>query len=249
VALSDGKTLTDENGNRFVLHAIPRFFGGEVGARVSLWSRVDLNTALWASYIENETKLDTDIGAFVPSDPVRRIGFDVSVRARIVRWLDADFDLSQATSQNALSGAEIELAPRLYMTGGLTASWRTLRAGLRFRYLGERPLFDTDSPEYRETSDRTRIVAQPWFVVDLYAAYRWRMLEVALGIQNLFNTTWREAQLGNRSCTHDETFDPGNPGYRSCGAGLLPSQRVGIVDNHFTPGVPFNPQLTLKVYF
>jgi hypothetical protein len=249
VALADGKLLQDASGNRFVLHAIPRFYGGEVGARVSLWSRVDVNAALWASYIENETQFDADVGAFVPSDPVRRLGFDLSLRGRVARWLEADLDLSQATSQNALSGAEIALAPRLYVTGGLTASWRTLRGGVRFRYLGERPLFDEDSPEYRSTTDRSRIVAQPWFIVDLYAAYRWRMLEVALGIQNLLDSTWREAQLGNRSCTRDETFNPGNRNYASCGVGVPAASRVGVVDAHFTPGVPFNPQLTGKVYF
>jgi hypothetical protein len=75
------------------------------------------------------------------------------------------------------------------------------------------------------------------------------MLEVMLSIQNLLNSTWREAQLGNRSCTYAETFNPGNRNYASCDASAPASSRVGVVDNHFTPGVPFNPQLTAKVYF
>ena len=83
------------------------------------------------------------------------------------------------------------------------------------------------------------------------------------------NSTWREAQFGNRSCTYNETYDPGNPYYSGsghtlsdgtyanrCGAGYAidpraggNNTRAGVVDIHYTPGVPFNPQFTLKAYF
>jgi len=50
----------------------------------------------------------------------------------------------------------VALAPKLYMTGGLTAKHKSgVRAGLRFRYLGERPAFDETSPEYQYFTSRT----------------------------------------------------------------------------------------------
>ena len=48
------------------------------------------------------------------------------------------------------------LAPKLYMTGGLTVKHPVgVRAGLRFRYLGERPAFDESSPEYQYFTAQT----------------------------------------------------------------------------------------------
>jgi hypothetical protein len=98
-------------------------------------------------------------------------------------------------------------------------------------------------------------------VVDAYLAYRWRFVEASLAIQNLLNTDWREAQFGNHSCTRDETFNPANPNYAGSGnllsqggpfvdrCGASYAQRNGVVDVHYTPGVPINLQLTLKAYF
>src|SRR5205814_1141373 len=129
IALLDGRSFVDRSGNRFTAHAVPRLYGGEVGARLRLWSRVDLAAALWASWLEDET-----------------------------------------------------------------------------------------SPEYRAfaATDPARVTAQAWFVVDSYAAYRFRFVELSLSAQNLLNSDWREAQLGNRSCTRAETQDPGN---LHCGLG------------------------------
>jgi TonB family protein len=285
VTLADGRTIRNSGGSTFVLHALPKFYGGEIGARAHLWNRLDLAGAFWMSYLENETVFDADNGTFAPSLPSRRIGFDLEARASIWRWLIADFDLAQASATAVPdhgNGGAVALAPRLYMTGGLTAKTRFgLRGGLRFRYLGERPAFDETSPEYQYFTTKTingrpnpdydpsRVIAQGYFIVDAYAAYRWRFLEVALSIQNLLNTTWREAQFGNRSCTYDETYNPKNPYYSGsggmlsdgnyanrCGIGYAidpraggANTRSGVVDIHYTPGVPFNPQLTLKAYF
>jgi TonB family protein len=280
VALADGKTLTDASGNKFVVHALPRFYGGEVGARVHLWNRIDVATAFWLSYLENETVFDADNGSFVPAAPSRRLGLDLELRGRILDWLFADLDLAQATATALPDGGELALAPKLYITGGLTAKHRVgVRAGLRFRYLGARPAFDESSPEYRYFTSRTladgrpnadydpsRVVAQGWFVLDAYVAYRWRFLEASAAVQNLLNTAWREAQFGNRSCTRDEVYDAANRNYAGsgnmlsdgsyvdrCGIGYAnvngANQRSGVVDVHYTPGVPFNLQLTLKAYF
>jgi TonB family protein len=256
VALRDGTPHFDPTTHvqDFSYNAVPRYYSGEVGARVHLFNRVDATCALWASYLENETVFDADHASFVPAAATRRLGFDFDARARIFHWLHADIDLSQADAQAVPdhgAGGVIALAPRLYITGGLTAKHifderiGMVRGGLRLRYLGERPVFDTFRPEYR--ANPAGSTAQGWFIVDLYGAWRWRFLEASLMIQNLFNTTWREAQIGNHSCTRDETYNAANANYGLCG--ITNAVRPGVADLHFTPGVPLNLQFTLKAFF
>jgi hypothetical protein len=72
---------------------------------------------------------------------------------------------------------------------------------------------------------------------------------VGINIQNLFDATWREAQLGNESCTYQEVYSPKNPNYNVCGITQPAAQRTGVPDVHYTPGVPFNLQVMLKAYF
>ena len=277
VALLDGKTFTNSDGSSFTVHAVPKIYGGELGARLHLGSRVDLAGALWASYLENETVFDADHATFAPADATRRIGVDLEARVQIVKWLYFDYDLAQASATAAPdhgNGGAVALAPRLYMTGGLTAKRGGLRGALRVRYLGPRPAFDETSPEYQYFMSRTLPSGAPnpdynpaavntegYTIVDAYVAYRWRFLEAQLSVQNLLNSTWREAQFGNHSCTRDETYNPANPNYAGSGNQLsdgtfanrcgitFGSQRSGVTDVHFTPGVPLNLQLTLKAYF
>jgi hypothetical protein len=278
IALINGTTQINSDGTAFTVRAIPRIFGGELGARVHLFERVDIAAAAWMSYLQNETVFDADNAVFVPSAPTRRLGVDLEARAKLLPWLYADLDLAQANATavaNGGNGGAVALAPKLYLTGGVTAKHPSgIRGGLRFRYLGPRPAFDEASPEYRYFTarnlpngqpnpdyDPTRVNAQGYFLLDAYASYRWRFLEVSLSIQNLLNSTWREAQFGNRSCTRDETYNPSNRNYAGSGnllsdgtyadrCGIAYSNtRTGVVDVHYTPGVPFNPQLTVKGYF
>ncbi len=286
VALADGRRLTDSSGNSFTVHALPKIYGGELGARTHLFDRIDAAAAFWVSYLENETVFDADNALFAPSDPTRRLGVDFELRARLTSWLYGDFDLAQASATAVPdhgNGGAIALAPKLYMTGGLTVKHPSgVRAGLRFRYLGDRPVFDETSPEYRYFTAKTlpdgrpnpdydpsRVIAQGYFILDAYVAYRWRFLELAAAAQNLLNSAWREAQFGNCSCTFDEVYNPANPNYSGsgnrladgsyvnrCGLGYAVdprngglNTRAGVVDVHYTPGVPLNLQFTLKAYF
>lgn len=265
VALQDGQQATDASGNRFTLRAVPRMYAGELGARTRLFDRLQASAALWVSYLENETVFNADAGGFSPSDATRRWGFDLDARARILSWLSADVELAQATATavpDSGNGGAVALAPRFYMTGGLTAERGRLRAGLRFRYLAPRPAFDETSPEFQKYGVKTlasgmanpdyapeRVTAQGWFVVDAYVAWRWRFLEGQLAAQNLLGSTWREAQFGNESCVRDEVYNPANPNWGACGAALAAGGRTGVTDVHFTPGTPINLQLTLKAYF
>ena len=250
IAVQSGRATPDG----VVSNVVPRIYGGEIGARVTWKQYLSVAAAFWASYLESETVFVGDDAAFEPSDPTRRLGFDLEVRAQPLSWLYVDFDLSQATATsvpNAGNGGAIALAPKLYMTGGVTTRWRALRGGLRFRYLGDRPAFDETSAEYQRLNktDPRRVNTEAYFIVDFYGAYRYRWFEASFSIQNLLNSTWREAQFGNHSCTQDEVSNRSNPNYAVCGATLPPEQRTGVADVHYTPGVPFNLQLTVKAYF
>ncbi|MEO6951770.1 MAG: TonB family protein [Polyangia bacterium] len=285
VALRDGQTITNSDGSSYKIRAVPRFYGAEIGARTRLFERLDLAAAFWFSYLENETKFDADVAQFEPGAPTRRLGFDLEVRAKVTSWLFADLDLAQAQSTavaNGGNGGAVALAPKIYLTGGLTAKTKFgLRGGLRFRYVGDRPAFNESSPEYQYFTHKTingkpnpdydpsRVTAQGYFIMDAYASYRWRWMEFSAAVQNLLNTTWREAQFGNSSCTYDETYNPRNPNYTGSGGQLSDGRyvsrcgigyqvtaaaggantRSGVTDVHFTPGVPINLQLTAKAYF
>jgi outer membrane receptor protein involved in Fe transport len=258
VALADGSVRTVINGNgttsSFAVRALPRFWGGEVGARVRIRRFAELSAVAWASYLENETVFDGDHAAFVAAAPTRRLGFDAEARARVVPGLWVDVALAQASATDVDTRNEIALAPRLYVTGGV--HWRRAgwRAGLDVRYLASRPAFDEASADYLRYTDRrspdydpARVTAEGWFLVDVYGAYRWRMLELALGAQNLLDRDWRESQVGNHSCTFAETHDANNRNYAHCGVGV--AARGGVPDVHFTPGGPLHLQLTIKAYF
>ena len=286
ITLIDGVTHVNPDGTSFKVRAIPKLYGGELGARLHLFDRVDLATAFWASYLQNETVFDADHSAFSPGPPTRRVGIDLEVRAQLLSWLFADIDLAQANATAVPdhgNGGAVALAPKLYMTGGLTVKHPIgTRAGLRFRFLGARPAFDETSPEYQYFTSKTlssglpnpdynpaRVTAQGYFIMDAYVSHRWKAFEASISIQNLLNSLWREAQFGNHSCTKDEAFNPNNPNYSGsgttlsdgsyanrCGAAYATdanaggaNTRSGATDVHFTPGVPFNVQATLKAYF
>jgi TonB family protein len=206
-----------------IVNVVPRLYGGELGARLTIW-RLSFAAALWASYLENETVFSGDGGIFEPSDPSRRFGVDLELRLKILHWLYLDWDFAWAHATAVPTGSVLALAPRIYTTGGLTVKHpKGVRAGFRFRYLGERPAF---------TGDDTLLTA-PLFVADLYGAWRYKWFEASVMVQNLFDATWREAQFGNTSCTREEAT-------RGC---------TGVPDVHYTPGVPFNLQVQLKAYF
>lgn len=241
IALLDGITHTNPDGSTFRVHALPRFYGGELGARAHLFDPVDLAAALWASYLQNETVFDADDAVFAPSDPTRRIGVDCEVRARLLSWLYADLDVAQASATAVAdhgNGGAVALAPKLYLTGGLTVKHPDgIRAGLRFRMLGDRPAFDETSPEYQHFTSRSlpngqpnpdydpsRVTAKGYFILDAYVSYRWTLatpavkaVEASISAQNILNASWREAQFGNRSCTRDETYNPASPNYSGSG--------------------------------
>jgi hypothetical protein len=236
-------------GQPVVLHAasndpLTRSIGAEIGSRTSFLPGLDAAAAFWYLHLDSElvfsgdagtvdAEIDDTTGNFIPGPPSDRYGIDLELRYEINEWLYADYDLNWAHARFA-NGDFVPLAPILLMNGGLTARWSNgFSAGLRARFLGDRPADETDS-----------LTAQGWFLMDFLASYRWRNVQFNLALQNLTDTDWREAQFADDTCLQSELGTvPGclqKPGK---------SPGDGVHDIHFTPGNPFTVLTGVQVYF
>jgi len=223
---------------------LTRSYGAEFGARTVLMDDIDLAAAFWWLDLDSElvfsgdggvvdAEIDEPTGNLVPGPASRRYGIDVEARWRIAEWLWADYDLGWAHARFR-NGDHVPLAPTLLMNGGLTARWDNgFSAGLRFRFVGDRPANEDDT-----------LTAQGYFVMDALVTYRWRNVQLTLAGLNLTDTEWREAQFADDTCLVNEIGS--QPG---CLAkpGLDPGD--GVSDIHFTPGNPIAVRGGVQVFF
>ena len=232
---------------------LTRSTGAEIGARTVLMDDIDLAAAFWWLDLDSELVfsgdagvVDADIdnpddpgvddpegGSYVPGPASRRYGIDVEARWKIVDWLWADYDLGWAHARFR-NGDYVPLAPSLLMNGGLTARWDNgFSAGLRFRFVGNRPANEDDT-----------LTAQGYFVMDGLVTYRWRNVQLTLAGLNLTDTEWREAQFADDTCLANEIGQ--QPGCLPK-PGLDPGD--GVSDIHFTPGNPIAVRGGVQVFF
>jgi hypothetical protein len=96
------------------------------------------------------------------------------------------------------------------------------------------------------TEDRF-LTAQGFTRMDLSGGYRYQRYELALSLENLLNTAWREAQFATTSRV------PGENGPTDCPSGTRPVSEggafLGCEDIHFTPGTPFAVRASASIYF
>ncbi len=223
---NDARVVVATNG----VGALPRATGAELGTRLSLVDgKLDLAGALWYLHLQSEFVFNADVGTTEPAGPTNRYGFDFEARYQILSWLWADFDTSLAHAvytENYGNGNAVALAPTFTGQAGLSLfhpSWLPgLRARLGARWVGDRP-----------ANTEGTLTATGYFIVDLYGAYRWRFVEVGLAINNLFNSTWREAQFAT---TYQVVEAPYN-------------QKTAVTGITFTPGAPIAVYATATLYF
>ncbi|MDX1685500.1 MAG: TonB-dependent receptor, partial [Saprospiraceae bacterium] len=192
---------------------LPAAYGMDMG---SVWKPVPdlwINLAAWYLYLEQEFVYVGDAGIVEPSGRTERYGIDAGIRYQLVSGLYFDSDLTW-TRARSIEGEEgenyIPLAPEWTAAGGM--SWKSengLNAGLRYRFLGDRPANEDYS-----------IVAFGYFILDANAGYTFgNGLTIGFSAENLLNTEWEEAQFATESrlLTEDEPVE----------------------EIHFTPGTPF----------
>ena len=100
--------------------------------------------------------------------------------------------------------------------------------------------------DHADPQDRS-LQARGYTLLDLIARYRWRNLEASLGLLNLTNTDWREAQFADNSCVRSELG-------RAVGCSVRPGKQTqhtsdAVPSIHFTPGSPLGVRAALQLFF
>jgi outer membrane receptor protein involved in Fe transport len=228
---------------------LPRAFEGELGSRARLFDRLEVAAALWFIYLQSETVFEGDTGLFRPSDPTRRYGADLELRARLLSWLYADADLSLARAR-FVGGGTVPLAPRIAYTAGLTARHpRGWKGALRLRGVGERPIVDPGDQARFGEAGLAVPQARGYALLDAFAGYGTRRWEIVASLENLLDSEWREAQFANRSCSAGQNHTPASPCSQRSATGQLLVPDAVLPDVHFTPGDPITLTLTAKLFF
>jgi outer membrane receptor protein involved in Fe transport len=200
---------------------IPRYWGGELGAKSRLFERLDATFSYWRSYLTSELVFVGDEGTFEPSGASRRHGVESEFRYDILPWLTYDLDLSYTWAE-FINGDKVPLAPRFLTFTGITARHPSgLQARLQMRHIGRRYGIEDGS-----------ILTPTSTIFDLFLKYVWQRYEFFVQFQNLANTKYRAAE---------HVFESRTPGEV---AGGLP----GRLDSHFTPGDPFTVRAGLTVH-
>jgi outer membrane receptor protein involved in Fe transport len=166
--------------------------------------------------LEQEFVYVGDAGIVEPGGRTRRLGLDISARWQLNRnlFFDADYTWSKARSIEEPETAQfVPLAPVHTAVGGINWVSDGFAAGLRTRWLGDRPANEDNS-----------LIAKGYFLLDAQISFapafagKKRPLEFTLSAQNLGNTLWYEAQFETES--------------------RLAGENTPVSEIHFTPGTP-----------
>ena len=231
-------TPTPGTGVATVPQAVPlaKALGYELGARTRQFDRLDLAAAIWNLNLESELVFSGDAGTVEAGPSSRRYGIDFEARWQINRWLYADYDLSWVHARFD-DGGHVPLAPPILMNGGLTADFHNgFTVALRGRWLADRP-----------GDEKNSLTAEGYYMLDAFAKYRWRNVELGIQLLNLTNTQWREAQFADNSCVRSQIQqrDPNGPCFAKPGRNAIsPPSAI-----HFTPGNPIGVRAGVAVYF
>lgn len=194
-----------------VASTLPRAVGADVGMFFKPVKRLLVNAAVWGLDLEQEFVYVGDAAVVEPSGYTRRYGVDLSFRYQLVDWLYLDMDANYTVprSVNNPEGQNfIPLAPTLTSIGGLTAKFKNgLNAGLRYRYVGNRP-----------ANEDNTVTAKGYMLYDAVINYTKSKYAIGLSMENLTNINWNEAQFDTESKLKNENnsvselhFTPGTP--------------------------------------
>ncbi len=215
---NDMRVVIQQEGRQIM----PMSAGADVGAIWKPMHNLFIQPAIWYTYLQQEFVYVGDEAVVEPSGKTRRLGVDLSVRYQPVKWLYLDADVNYAHGRfiDEPKGENyIPLAPVLTSTGGAAVQFgKGFSANMRYRYMKSRPANEDNS-----------VTAHGYFVNDLALAYTRGKLDFTLGVQNLFNVNWNEAQFETETRLRNEP----NPVTELC----------------FTPGTPFALKAGIAVRF
>jgi outer membrane receptor protein involved in Fe transport len=208
-----------------VFPGLARSTGAEGGFRTWLWDRrIEVAGTGWWMDSDRDVVFVADAGANEEVGASRRYGVELEVRARLLPWMWLDFDFSATRArfkEDSGAGLFVPRAPAILATGGVQARHPSgLFGSLRARHVGD----------YALVEDNARR-SQAYTVADLVLGYETKRFQVALNIQNLFNTAWRDSEYYYESVA--------NP----------MREATPVHDVHFRPGEPFLIQGNVKLFF
>jgi outer membrane cobalamin receptor len=204
---NDTRVVVQTGGKKI----LPGAYGTDLGVVLKPSGNLLLQAALWYLKLDQEFVYVGDEGVVEPGGKSRRLGVDISVRYQPVKWLffDMDANYSHGRAMEENKGEDyLALAPVFTSIGGIMyKSDIGLNAGLRYRYMGNRPANEDNS-----------VIAKGYFVTDAVVNYTRSKFEVGVSVQNLFDVRWKETQFDTESKLQNETmpvseihFTPGTP--------------------------------------
>jgi len=190
---------------------LPKAIGYDVGTEFKIGEKFVGNLAAFYLQSDAEFVFVSDGFEYENKGRSRRLGSEASFRYQPLPyfWLDTDLNYSFGTLLDTpKSENKIPSAPRFTSTGGATLRLQNgIKASLRYRYLGERPLIEDEF-----------VIAQDYFITDFVVNYTASKYQIGLSVENLFDNEWREAvfydssQLqGEPQPVDDIHFTPGTP--------------------------------------
>jgi outer membrane receptor protein involved in Fe transport len=181
-----------------------------------------INVAAWYLHLDQEFVYVGDEGIVEPSGKSRRKGIDVMTRYQISDHLYFNANLNMTDARligNAKGEDYIPLAPLLTSTGGLYYKRKEgFNGGLSYRFIGDRP-----------ANEDNTIKARGYFIADGVVNYTKSRYEIGMMVENIFNSTWNEAQFATESRLKDEPMP--------------------VNELHYTPGTPFFLKVKFAVFF
>jgi len=191
--------------------ALPRAIGLDLGTHWKVNEKLLISLALWQLDLEQEFVYVGDEGVVEAAGRSHRKGIDLGLRYELLPGLLADMDLNLTNprfTEEAEGQRYVPLAPTFTSIGGLQYNnFKGFRAGLRYRWLGDRAANEDNS-----------LTAPGYFLLDASINYRKGIFEWGLQLENLLNVDWNEAQFETESRLRNEVapvseihFTPGTP--------------------------------------
>jgi hypothetical protein len=204
------------------IEILPAAYGSDIGMIIKPIPKLYINTSLWYLYLQNELVYVGDEAIIEPSGKTRRIGIDFSAHYQLDKHIivDANINLAKPRSIENIKGEDyIPLAPTFTSTGGISYQNKNgYNGSLRYRYL-----------KNRAANEDNTVIAKGYTIVDAAFNYTKKKYEIGIGIENLLNVKWNEAQFNTTS--------------------RLQNEPNAVTELHFTPGVPFFAKIKYTIFF
>ena len=219
---NDARACVQQKGQ----YRLPIAISTEIGSLLRI-KKTMISLALWNMDLTNELVYVGDDGTTENKGASNRKGIDLSIRTPLGKYFFADIDVNVSKGRlvDQFMGKELQrdyyipLAPTFTSVGGITAKLnKKLECSLRYRYMHDRPANENNS-----------IVAHGYTVADATVTYKSNHYKVGIVAENIFNTTWNEAQFATETRLRNES--------------------TAVDELHFTPGTPLYVKLMFAYQF